>query len=97
MRWLLRFFYFVFRHKYIVTLLVFGVVIGFTDSNSLYVRYRLHDEINRLQSQVDDYNARYERDKELLELLDSEPRAMEKIARERFFMKKPDEDVYIIQ
>ena len=41
--------------------------------------------------------SQYERDTKQLHELESSPKAMERIARERYFMKKPNEDIYIIK
>ena len=97
MHWLLRVAQFIVRHKYAVAVVVFLVVTGLTDSNSLYVRSGVRAEIRKTQAEIDDYNNHYERDRQTLELLDSDPHAMQKIARERYFMKKPNEDVYVVE
>ena len=39
----------------------------------------------------------YDRDTKTLKQLEADPSAMEKVARERYFMKRPTEDVYIIK
>lgn len=88
---------FIVHHKYAVVLIVFVLVIGFTDSNSLLMRYKLRGEIARTQAKIDDYDAHYERDCKTLDMLNNDPRAMQRIARERYLMKKPNEDVYVVE
>ena len=39
----------------------------------------------------------YERDMKQLHDLKTDPGALEKIARERYFMKRPDEDVFVFE
>lgn len=85
------------RHKYFIALVLFIVFVGFLDHNSYYNCYRLHQEANQLKREIATYRSRYERDTRLLKELDTNPKAMERIARERYFMKKPNEDVFIIQ
>lgn len=88
---------FVCRHKYVVAIVIFTVVVGFVDTNSYYHRYLLHREAEDLQEQINDYKSQYSHDTRMLKQLDANPRAMEKIARERYLMKKPNEDIYIIK
>lgn len=87
---------FICRHKYAVAILFFVAMVGFLDSNSYYNLYLQKEEINELQSQIKEYTDRYEKDTRVLKRLDARPEAIEKIARERYFMKKPNEDIYII-
>jgi cell division protein FtsB len=39
----------------------------------------------------------YDRDTKTLKELEANPRAIEKVARERYFMKKPNEDIYVFK
>lgn len=83
------------KHKYITTLVVFLVLIGYLDSNSLYNRYKLYLEERDLQLQVDAYREQYNRDTKLyMELMD-DPDAVVRIAREKYYMKNENEDVYV--
>lgn len=85
------------RHKYLVAVVVFIIVVGFVDTNSYYHRYFLYREAEDLQRQIDVYKTQCKYDTYMLKQLDVNPRAMEKIARERYLMKKPNEDIYIIK
>jgi cell division protein DivIC len=88
---------FVCRHKYMVAIVIFVIVVGFADTNSYYHRYLQYREAIDLQEQINDYKSQYNHDTRMLKQLDANPRAMEKIARERYLMKKPNEDIYIIK
>lgn len=88
---------FICHHKYVVAIIFFVVIVGFLDSNSFYNIYLQRQEISRLKSDIQDYRIRYRKDTRMLKELDANPQAMEKIARERYLMKKPNEDVYIFQ
>ena len=85
------------HHKYMITLLVFLVVIGFLDENSLIQRGKHRNEIRTLNSEIEKYRKQYEEDTEKLKELTSNPEALEKIAREKYLMKKPNEDVYVFE
>ena len=52
-------------------------------------------EISRLQGEIDKYRAEYEENTERLNELSTNPEAIEQIAREKYLMKKPNEDIYV--
>ena len=82
-------------HKYAFTFLIFLLIIGFVDENSWYVRYQRRLEISRLHQQIDKYQAQYDEDTRELNALLKDPEAVERMARERYYMKRPDEDVFV--
>ena len=63
--------------------------------NSLMRRAMHKYEIAELKSEIERYTEQFEEDSRRLEELDNNPEAIEKIAREKYLMKRPDEDVYI--
>ena len=84
-------------HKYIITLLVFGVIIVFLDENSLIQRAKHQEEINTLNEEIVKYRKQFEEDTRKLKELTNNPEALEKIAREKYLMKKPNEDIFIFE
>ena len=85
------------RHKYMITVLIFIVVIGFLDETSLIQRVKHRSEISELNSEIEKYRKQYEEDTEKLKELTTNPEALEKIAREKYLMKKPDEDIFVFE
>ncbi|MCD7925758.1 septum formation initiator family protein [Bacteroidaceae bacterium] len=85
------------RHKYLITVLIFIVVIGFLDENSLIQRIKHRNEISTLNSEIEKYQKQYEEDTEKLKELTTNPEALEKIAREKYLMKKPNEDIFVFE
>ena len=85
------------RHKYMITVLIFIVVIGFLDENSLIQRVKHRSEISALNREIEKYRMQYEEDTEKLKELTTNPEALEKIAREKYLMKKPDEDIFVFE
>lgn len=83
------------RHKYLITLLVFAVVIGFLDENSIMRQMGYAREESRLREEIEKYRKDYEENTRRLNELAVDSSAIERIARERYLMKKPDEDVYV--
>ena len=84
-------------NKYTITLAVFAVIIIVVDDNSLVDRYKAYREKCELQKEKARYEENIKKDKEFLEAIQSDPKALEKFAREEYKMKGDDEDVYIIK
>ena len=84
-------------NKYTITLLIFAVIIIVIDDNSLVDRYKAYREKCELQKEKARYEENIKKDKEFLEAIQSDPKALEKFAREEYKMKSADEDVYIIK
>lgn len=82
--------------KYIFVFVVAVLMVGFADENSLYNHYRNAKKIYSLEQEIASYRDAYKRDKEMLRQLDEEPKALERIAREKYFMRKADEDVFVL-
>ena len=85
------------QHKYLLTIAIFVGVVGFLDENSLVRRAEHQKEIYRLHSEIARYKAQYEEDTRTLKELTNNPEALEKIAREKYLMKKPNEDVFVFE
>mgnify|MGYP001160541723 CR=1 FL=1 len=85
------------RHKLSFFLILFAIEITFIDNNN-FIKQALYDkEIKELESEIERYKKEYEENTKLLEELNSDPEQIDKIARERYFMKKPNEDIYIFK
>ena len=76
---------------------ILGVlIVGFLDENSFVQRMKYELQISDLKSQIEEYNDHYEHDSRQLKELRRNPKAIEKIARERYFMKADDEDIFVL-
>ena len=84
-------------NKYTITLAIFAIIIIVVDDNSLVDRYKAYREKCELQKEKARYEENIKKDKEFLEAIQSDPKALEKFAREEYKMKSADEDVYIIK
>jgi cell division protein FtsB len=73
------------------------VIIVFLDENSAIRRLKYKREIMQLNEEIEKYRAEYEESTEKLNELSSNPESLEKIAREKYLMKKPNEDIYVFQ
>ncbi len=84
-------------HKYIWAVAVFLVLVGFLSENSFWNRYKLYQSNQALRVEIKKYEDAYKRDSEELHALETNPHAVEHVARVHHSMKTVDEDVYIIE
>ncbi|MDQ7916475.1 septum formation initiator family protein [Mesonia sp. MT50] len=83
-------------NKYVLILLLFGVWMLFLDSNSWLVHQELNEDINELKDNRTFYNAEITHDTTIINGL-KDSSALERFAREEYFMKKKNEEIYIIE
>lgn len=84
------------HYKYVITIVVGVLVVGFLDENSFVRRVQLELQISDMNAEIEKYRSIYESDSKQLRELRINPEAFEKIARERYFMKADDEDIYVL-
>lgn len=85
------------KFKYVIALAVFIVSIGFVGEHSITERLKRKQEIATLQSKIAEQERKFEEDNRVLEELKSDPDAVRRVAREKYFMKRANEDVFIIE
>ncbi|MBO4661472.1 MAG: septum formation initiator family protein [Bacteroidaceae bacterium] len=83
------------RHKYVVTVFLIILIVGLLDENSWYNRYQRLQNIDKLRMEMQSYKDMYENDTRELKLLNQRD-YVEKFARERYLMKRENEDVFVI-
>lgn len=81
--------------KYLITIALFVIIVVFVDENSLMNQQERSEEIERLQEEISILKAQYEEDTRKLNSL-SEYDHIVRMAREKYFMKRPDEDVFVV-
>ncbi|UAB80261.1 septum formation initiator family protein [Marixanthomonas sp. SCSIO 43207] len=83
-------------NKYMLIVLVFLVWMIFFDTNSWFIHQELDDDIKGLQENAEFYKSEIEKDKAFIEKMkDSDE--VERFAREKYYLKKENEDIYIIE
>lgn len=85
------------RHKYMLTVAAFFVIICFLDKNNMFVRLRNQHEINRLNAQIESYRSKCDSLEKELNELNCGGKALETIAREQYGMHEENEEVFIIK
>lgn len=83
-------------NKYVFILICFGIWMIIFDSNSWLVQHELNGEINNLKNNKTYYKKEISKDSTLMKQLEN-PEGIERYAREKYYMKRPNEDVYIIK
>jgi cell division protein DivIC len=82
-------------NRYILILIVFGIWMLFFDNYS-YLEHRILDkEINEIEDNINYYRSEIKKDSTSIKHLKNDNR-VEKYAREKYFMKRENEDIYII-
>lgn len=82
--------------KYPIVILLGVVLVTFVDEYSLVRYIQLRNEIRDTRAEIARFSAQYERDTKKLHDLRHNPRAVEKMARELYFMKTDDEDIFVL-
>ncbi|MCL2027298.1 MAG: septum formation initiator family protein [Bacteroidales bacterium] len=81
--------------KYIVTLIAFGIWMIFFSSNSLVSQHKLRKQLKDYKAERQYYLRQIEINKQHIHLLDHNLEHLETFAREKFLMKRDNEDIFI--
>ena len=92
----LKFFQSYVFYNYLFTFVGFLVWMIFFDSTSFLVINELNGEIKRYEKQLDFYKTEYEKNDKFFRKLMNNKDEKEKYARENYFMKKPNEEIFIL-
>lgn len=84
-------------NRYIIVLLLAVVFLGLVGENSWFSHLKHQSTIKELKTEIARYRKQYKEDTEQLEQLDNSLDAIRRVARERYFMKATNEDVFIIE
>lgn len=84
------------KNKYFLVSLAFLVWMLFFDRNDLLSQYEYQSQLNKLQEEKEFYQKETAQVKKDLEELTTDMKKLEKFAREKYLMKKDNEDVFII-
>lgn len=82
--------------RYIVVLALGVVIVGFLGDNSVMAHLKNKQRINELTEEINQNLAMTHHNQESLHQLQTDPKTVERIGRERYFMKKADEDVFVL-
>lgn len=84
------------RRLWLISIVVFGLLIVVFDKNNLIEAWRLKQKINALEVQETYYRQKIAEDSTVLENL-KDDRYLEQYAREHYLMKRKEETIYLIR
>lgn len=87
---------FIAHYKYFITIVVGFLIVGVLDDNSFRKLVEYQIQISDMKESIRKYNAQYFRDSRLLWQMNRDPKAIEKIARKKYFMKADNEDIFVL-
>ena len=81
--------------KYALVVVGGVVLVGSVGENSILSHMQNKVRISELDAEIGRYRQLYKADRQKMDRLDRDPKAIEEIARERYFMKHADEDIFV--
>ena len=85
------------KNKYLISFAAFAFILLFFDKNDLFTQSARRKELKGLQQSKEYYTTRIATETKELEQLKSNPAILEKYAREKYLMKRENEDLFIIE
>jgi len=80
----------------VIILVIFAIWMLFFDANSYLIHRELNKEMDDLEAEKEYYKNEIEKDKKAIQELSTDE-GIEKLAREKYYMKKDNEEIYIIE
>lgn len=84
-------------NKYFIIGFLFIIWMIFFDQNSYLLQNQLSNEIEKTKNDIAYYKENIKKEKQELDSLKNTPEIYERIAREKYLMKKSDETIFLIQ
>ena len=85
------------KNKFFLSTAFFAIWILFFDKNDLFTQTARGNELTSLKKSKEYYSEQIEQERKISEELQSNPATIEKYAREKYLMKRENEDLFIIQ
>lgn len=86
----------IFKNFYFLAALAFLIWMAFLDGNDLFTQSKLSSKEKQLKKAKTYYEDKIIEVKNQKEAITNDPEALERIAREKYLMKKKEEDLYVI-
>ncbi len=84
------------KNKYFITILVFAIWMTAIDKNNIISQIKLNNELSDLQRKKEYYAKEIAKDKQAIYELNTNINTLEKFAREKYLLKRDNEDIFII-
>lgn len=84
------------RNKYLLTIVGLAVWVAFFDKNDLSTQLELREDVKKLEEERNYYASEIKQITSDIKELNTNPKTLEKFAREKYLMKKDNEDIFVI-
>jgi cell division protein FtsB len=85
-----------FKNKYLFALVLFAIWIAFFDRNDLITQWSRKQELKKLETSTAFYEKEIADTKKDLLDLNNDPAILEKFAREKFYLKRQTEEIFLV-
>lgn len=84
------------KNKYVITILIFSIWMIAIDKNNIIAQYKLRQELKDLRDKKEYYIKEIAKDKQATYELNTNINTLEKFAREKYLLKRDNEDIFLI-
>lgn len=84
------------RNRYAITALLFAAWMLFFDTSNVFSQLEMHRQINDMKQKKIYYREQISEVQKSLKDLLTDDETLERFAREKYLMKRPEEDIFII-
>ncbi|HWK58051.1 MAG TPA: septum formation initiator family protein [Parapedobacter sp.] len=84
------------RNKYLIAITAFVVWMLFFDRHDMATQYSYYSQLKGLKAEKTFYTTEIDRITKAIHDLNTDPQEQQRVARERYQMKKDNEDVFVI-
>ena len=85
------------RNKFLIATVAFGIWMLFFDKNDFFAQMERKNELQELNKSKEYFTQQIEQERKFSEELKHNPATIEKFAREKYFMKREGEDLFLVE
>ncbi len=83
------------KNKYFIVIVILVVWLTYFDKNDVFTQYDLVQKCNKLKAEKEYYISEIEQNKKEIDELKNNSKSLETFAREKYLMKRDNEDVFV--
>lgn len=83
------------KNKYLLVIIALGFWLLYFDKNDVFTQFDLIQKCNKLNAEKDYYKAEIQNNKNEIYELQNNTESLETFAREKYLMKKDNEEVFV--
>jgi len=83
------------KNRYAYGIMLFIVWVSFFDQNNIMTQYSYHSQLKSLKAEKDYFTEAIKKTSQELNDLTKNPATLEKFARENYYMKRENEEVFV--